>query len=78
MKTIAEHFQTFSAAVIPVTAGPRQRDDMKMAFYGGASVMLTLLTVASGEDNDDIAVTRLAQLEGELHTFAHSVEGTPR
>lgn len=75
MKTIAQHFASFETAVIPPTASRHQRGDMRMAFFAGATSMLTLMTAAAS-DNEQIGVTRIAQLEKELRDFTRSLGGT--
>ena len=74
MKSIANHFEAFARVMGLQRAGRAQRTDMRMAFYGGASVMLTLMTAIAAEgESNDVGVTRIEMLEAELAEFVRSL-----
>ena len=72
MRTVAQQFDGFAAALRLDNASAGQRKDMKLAFYGGAAAMLHSMTNAAHEsgDSDDIGVTKVEQLRAELAKFA--------
>lgn len=77
MKTIADHYKTFSALVVPPGASPREQADVRMAFFGGATAMLTLVTQAAAKsgDSDDVGATIIAQLHQEVRDFTSRLGG---
>lgn len=77
MKTVASHFETFSKALRLDEAPAGQKRDMKLAFYGGATCMLGLMTMMATEsgDNDDVGATRIAALHREMRDFARNLKG---
>lgn len=81
MNTLASQFAGWAEMVIPPNAGQVQRDSMKMGFYAGAAALYGLLTnAADADETDEVAVTRLANLERELRAYVETLPrpGTPR
>lgn len=69
MKTLFEEWQSFERAVVPVAAPPVQREEMRRAFYAGASVMLTLVLAAVAPENEDDCEANLQALEDEVNSI---------
>lgn len=80
MKTVASCFESFSKALRLDDAPDGQKHDMKMAFFGGATSMLTPMTMMATEsgDNDDVGATRIAVLHAEMREFALSLKAGAR
>jgi hypothetical protein len=80
VNTVASHFASFSKALGLDNAPAGQKHDMKMAFFGGATSMLTLMTMMATEsgDNDDVGATRIAKLHAEMREFAKSLQAVAR
>lgn len=74
--TVAHHWSTFERNVIPPQAQAGQRSDMRMAFYGGATVVLTILTMLT-ETNmpEEEAAKVLGAVEAELKAFVDGLPG---
>jgi len=74
MKTIADQWSAFNALVVPKDAPLLQKQEMRRAFYGGASAMLTL-QCCIGDDavSEDAAMQLLRGWEDELRQFAQQV-----
>lgn len=54
IKTLDEEFDKYIEAVFPLPIGPRQRQEIKKAFFAGAIVTLNKLVVEPDfEDNDE-------------------------
>lgn len=75
MKTIAERWTEFEAAVMPKGAGSLQRVEMRRAFYAGfqCSLFAGLEMAAESGDNDDIGATMIQRLHEECSRFMHDV-----
>lgn len=71
-QTVDEQWQDFLEVVIPNDAPPIQRQEMKRAFYAGATAMLDLVCVVS-EDEEEIAHQKMSGLAAELGEFAQQV-----
>jgi hypothetical protein len=75
MKTLAEEWSGFEAAVMPASAGPVQRHEMRGAFYAGFHSALTAAVEAAIECGDDDArgAELLEQLRQEARRFVLSM-----
>ena len=51
MKTVKEEWEIFCKVAVPSNAGASQTNDMKMAFYGGAAVLVTFMIELVKRDN---------------------------
>lgn len=68
--TVGEAWASFERDVMATDAGPTQRKEMRIAFYGGAWAMLLLLLPRNSTESDDIGVTRIENLRRECLDFA--------
>lgn len=75
-KRMSELWKEFEIKVLPPTAGPVQRREMKRAFYAGAQSLLTaiLAMLDPGDEPtlDDLA--RMEALNSEILAFFRAVE----
>lgn len=69
MNTIQEQFESFKKDVIKVNAPSAQMHDMRIAFYGGAGVMLMLMKSISDKYTEDVAAEILTGIDKEIETF---------
>lgn len=75
MNLMREAWRAFETQRVAADATPAARQDRRRAFYGGATVMLTLLNgLADMSEADRDAYAR--QLREELATFAATVGTT--
>jgi hypothetical protein len=65
MKTLAQSIEEFNAQVIPRSANPFQRTDMKMAFLAGASEMWDYM-MGVAEMDEEVAHVFMKEMETEL------------
>lgn len=72
VKTIDQEWRNFAEMVIDPTAPDVQRSEMRMAFYGGASVMLAKLVELTESDSISEAegMRAVDALEKECSDFA--------
>jgi len=47
MKTIKDEWENFKSMVVPPGASELQKSEMKLAFYGGATVMLNIMSMVA-------------------------------
>ena len=75
MRTIAQQWTSFEAAVVPAKAGRVQRMEMRRMFYAGFQAALMSLMEAAGESDDEVQqVDNLQRLHDECRAFARAVE----
>jgi hypothetical protein len=74
----AKLWESFVAAVIPAEAPEIQRREMKMAFYGGAHGLLSLISMImdAGDDVTDADMARMESINGELEAFCLGIAST--
>lgn len=74
MNTIAEQWASFEAAVMPASAGPVQRQEMRRAFYAGFEGALRIAWNIGDESvSEDGGVAILEGLHEECRMFAAQV-----
>jgi hypothetical protein len=75
MRTIAQQWTSFEAAVVPAAAGRVQRMEMRRAFYAGFQAALLATSEAAAEcgDNDDLGASMIETLHRECGAFADAV-----
>ena len=66
MNTLAEHWASYAAQIMPADAGPAQRHGTKCAFYAGAAAFYAQLAQVRNEG-------MLDALRAELRDFAETV-----
>lgn len=64
--TVASLWERFASTCVPADAGPVQRHETRMAFYGGASAMFGLMTGPLAEINEDEACAAMDLLLAEF------------
>jgi hypothetical protein len=76
MKTVAQVFAEFEAAVIPVNASPIQRQEMRRSFYAGfgAALQLALQMAEESGDDDDAGALMMDTLYQECKQFGLDVQ----
>lgn len=76
MRTIAQEWTRFEAAVLPPEAGQVQRQEMRRAFYAGCHTTLTLgmQMAAESGDNDDVGATMMDRLHRECLQFVDDIQ----
>ena len=67
--SIRSQWDRFERDVMPDKAGPVQRQEMRRAFYAGASIMLKLTHKAAIEMDEVAATNYLEELDEELKEF---------
>lgn len=74
-KTIAEQWEIWRAAVMPPDVHEVQLTEMRRAFYAGATVLLSALTIGLDEDSEPTAddVAYLERLHQEMKQFSRDV-----
>lgn len=74
--TLASQWASFELLVVPTTAGPVQRQEMRRAFYAGASAMIGLMMRGLDASNEvtDADVASLTRLQEELAAFGLDVK----
>lgn len=73
MNTIQHYWESFEASVVPKTAGPVQRQEMRRAFYAGAIAMQSIQFTVGDEDiSEDAAIGILEGCRLELEAFAEN------
>jgi len=74
MNTIQEQWKQFSALVIQNDAPEIQKQEMKLAFYGGAEAVLRLqLNITDPSVSDDAGVQMLEGIHDECRRFAAEI-----
>lgn len=70
LKTLAECWRYFEAAVIPAGASAKERERAEMVFYSGAAFMFDQ-NVAIGDDDvtEDAGVAHMKALQQELRDY---------
>lgn len=70
MMEIKQGWEGFKEAVIPKNASKGQIEDMQKAFYGGATIVLALMTAISDEKvTEEDALKRLSSYHKEIDNF---------
>lgn len=72
MNTVQQQWALFEAAVIPQSAPPVQRQEMRRAFYSGVKAVLRL-QFEMGDVSDDAGVAMIAGWHDECFRFAQQV-----
>jgi len=67
--TIAELWQSYKAGVLPADASETQINECKLAFYGGAQVMLVTFTSTAEIVSEDEGCQLLNDLHQEMNQF---------
>ena len=70
MRTVADAWETFAHAVLPPDCSRVQRDEMRKAFYGGATALLSLTGEIAAIDNEEACIAILQGLHEEVAAFA--------
>ena len=74
MNTIAAHWKSFEAGVVPADACDVQRQETRRAFYAGAHAMLcTVQSLGADTVSEDAGVAILEGLVAESGLFAAEV-----
>lgn len=75
MRTIAQQWTSFEAAVLPASAGRVQRLETRRAFYAGFQAALLAAVEMADEsgDDDDLGVSMIQRLHEECQQFAQAV-----
>lgn len=73
INTVAAEWSQFEAMVVAPSAGAVQREQMELAFYGGASAVLAMYHRIAGEASEDAAVGILQGLHEEVSAYAARV-----
>lgn len=75
-RTLGDEWEDFEKRIIPKTAGPIQRQEMKRAFYGGAGTMFGLLSTGFDKDEDptEIDLDYMTNIHNELRVFQRDIE----
>lgn len=73
---IDREWWSFTAAAIPSTAGPVQRQEMRRAFYAGALAVLHGLmeSLDPGDEPTAEDFDRMSRLEAELQAFGEAIQ----
>lgn len=71
MNTLASHWDTFNAVVVPPGASETQRRETKRAFYAGAEAMRRFMLDVP--DEEDAAMVQLDALQAEFEAFQKDV-----
>lgn len=76
MKTLAEAWESFRAGAIRGRLSPSRENQVKLAFFAGATFMFELVTgtgqAAPLPEDDAAAEVRLAGLDAEVKAFVES------
>ncbi len=77
MMTVQEGWESYEEEVVTKKAGPVQRRETRMAFYGGASAVLEMLAAISDEEayTEEGAIEILEGLREEVALFAAMMGG---
>lgn len=68
-------WNTYDERVIPKTAGPTQRRELRRAYYAGAAAMLsTLDKISLAGDDDDVTGASIEDLSNELDAFLEQIK----
>jgi len=70
--TFQAAWETFAESVIHPSASPAQYDDMKMAFYGGATALAVLFE--SSPEDDEEADQYIQNIREELNAYASNID----
>jgi hypothetical protein len=70
MRTVHDMWVSFSRSVLPPNCSDTQRNEMRKAFYGGATALLGMTSEIAGIDNEDACVAILRGLHEEVAAFA--------
>ena len=75
MRSVAQQWAQFEALVLPASAGPTQRQEMRRAFYAGfqGALMAGIEMADESGESDDIGVTLIQRLHDECQQFAREV-----
>lgn len=74
MRKLASAWDTFVAAVLPPSAGPVQRQEMRRAFYAGAqAALLVTVAISEPEVSEEAGVATLEALHEECRQFAKAI-----
>lgn len=75
MNTIADQWTAFDALVVPKSAGPAQRQEMRRAFYAGAEAMLRLqFSIGDEAVSEEAGVAMMEGWHDECRRFAVQVQ----
>jgi hypothetical protein len=73
-KSISAAWASFEKVVVPPLASEDQRQDMRVAFYAGATTVLgTLGEIASDRVSEEDGMNQLGAMTREAHDFAHAL-----
>jgi hypothetical protein len=74
MRTIAALWESYNKEVVPATASPIQRQELRRAFYAGAGSMMGLV-YDLGDDSisEDAGIAVMQGLVDEAHAFKNAV-----
>jgi len=67
---VAQEWQSFALAVMPVDAHPVQRQEMRRSFYGGVKAMLEVLKgIGSKSVSEEDGIALMERIDAELNQF---------
>jgi hypothetical protein len=72
-------WREFEASVVALEAGPVQRAEMKLAFFGGAARVFTMITteLSAGDEPQPDDLAKMDSLDRELKEFAAALAKRP-
>jgi len=74
MKYIEKAWEEYRRMVLPASVSEVQLTETRKAFYAGASILFSLITIHAGTEDEEKDVAFLNALSAEVDTFGEELD----